>query len=113
MSHEVVRTRTGQVAMRDAVAGELMHPGVGPLEEAERALDRWHIEEAWRHLNHEQRLLLALHDIEGYSLKEIQALTGFKEGTIKSRLHRARVRLGRLLQRGNVDVAEAVERGID
>jgi DNA-directed RNA polymerase specialized sigma24 family protein len=30
---------------------------------------------------------------------EIQALTGLKEGTIKSRLHRARVRLGRLLAR--------------
>jgi RNA polymerase sigma-70 factor (ECF subfamily) len=86
----------------------------GPLEEADRALERWRIEEAWRHLNHEQRLLLVLHDIEGYSLKEIQSLTGFKEGTIKSRLHRARVRLGRLLKRGNVEAAEAVdERGCE
>jgi RNA polymerase sigma-70 factor (ECF subfamily) len=50
-------------------------------------------------LNHEQRLLLALHDVEGHSLAEIHALTGIKDGTIKSRLHRARVRLGRLLQR--------------
>jgi RNA polymerase sigma-70 factor (ECF subfamily) len=50
-------------------------------------------------MNPEQRLLLVLHDVEGYSLAEIQSLTGLKEGTIKSRLHRARVRLGRLLQR--------------
>jgi RNA polymerase sigma-70 factor (ECF subfamily) len=70
-----------------------------PPEEAERALDRWRIEDAWRHLNAEQRQLLVLHDVEGYSLAEIQVLTGLKEGTIKSRLHRARVRLGRLLQR--------------
>ena len=74
----------------------------GPPEEAERALDRWRIEDAWRHMNPEQRLLLVLHDVEGYSLAEIQSLTGLKEGTIKSRLHRARVRLGRLLQRDQV-----------
>jgi RNA polymerase sigma-70 factor (ECF subfamily) len=71
----------------------------GPAEEADRALNRWRVEEAWRYLNREQRLLLALHDVEGYTLIEIQSLTGLKEGTIKSRLHRARVRLGRLLQR--------------
>jgi RNA polymerase sigma factor (sigma-70 family) len=73
-----------------------------PPEEAERALDRWRIEDAWRHLNSEQRLLLVLHDVEGYSLAEIQSMTGLKDGTIKSRLHRARVRLGRLLQRDPV-----------
>jgi len=83
-----------------------------PAEEADRALDRWRIEDAWRHLNHEQRLLLMLHDIEGYSLAEIHSLTGLKEGTIKSRLHRARVRLGRLLQRDQaVRAALADERG--
>jgi RNA polymerase sigma factor (sigma-70 family) len=71
----------------------------GPAEEADRALARWRVEAAWQHLNQEQRLLLALHDMEGHSLGEIHALTGIKEGTIKSRLHRARVRLGRLLQR--------------
>jgi RNA polymerase sigma factor (sigma-70 family) len=72
----------------------------GPPEEAERALQRWRVEEAWRHLSTEHRALLALHDIEGYTLDEIRSLTGLKEGTIKSRLHRARVKLGRLLQRG-------------
>jgi RNA polymerase sigma-70 factor (ECF subfamily) len=70
-----------------------------PAEEAERALDRWRVEQAWRYLSSEHRTLLALHDVEGYTLSEIQSLTGLKEGTIKSRLHRARVRLGRLLQR--------------
>lgn len=83
-----------------------------PPEEAERALDRWRIEAAWRHLNHEQRLLLALHDVEGYSLAEIHSLTGLKDGTIKSRLHRARVRLGRLLQRDDAVVSASTnERG--
>src|SRR5688572_5074800 len=81
----------------------------GPPEAAERALDRWRIEEAWRHLNPEQRLLLVLHDVEGYSLAEIKSLTGLKDGTIKSRLHRARVRLGRLLQRDQVVTSAIAE----
>jgi len=84
----------------------------GPAEEAERALDRWRIEEAWRYLNQEQRLLLVLHDVEGYSLAEIHSMTGLKDGTIKSRLHRARVRLGRLLKREHGVLSEvAPERG--
>ena len=36
MSHEVVHTRKGIVAMRSLDAGEVMHPGVGPLVEAEQ-----------------------------------------------------------------------------
>ena len=82
-----------------------------PAEEADRALDRWRIEDAWQHLSQEQRLLLAMHDVEGYSLAEIHTLTGLKDGTIKSRLHRARVRLGRLLQRDGV-TAPWNERGL-
>ncbi len=36
MSHEIVRTRGGALAMRSVEAGEIMHPGVGPLVEAEQ-----------------------------------------------------------------------------
>jgi queuine tRNA-ribosyltransferase len=36
MSHEVVRTHKGILAMRCLEAGEVMHPGVGPLQEAEQ-----------------------------------------------------------------------------
>lgn len=91
---------------------EFMSDGPSPAEEADRALDRWRIEDAWQHLNHEQRLLLVLHDVEGYSLAEIHSMTGIKDGTIKSRLHRARVRLGRLVRRDRaVTSAVADERG--
>ena len=71
----------------------------GPAEEADRALDRRRLGRAWQYLDEQQRALLALHDMEGYSLAELKELTGLKEGTLKSRLHRARVRLGKLLQR--------------
>ena len=69
------------------------------IEETERAQDRRRLSRAWQHMDQEQRALLALHDVEGYSLAELKELTGLKDGTLKSRLHRARVRLGKLLQR--------------
>ena len=46
--------------------------------------------------------LLALHDIEGFSLVELEALTGLPVGTIKSRLYRTRSKLGRLLSNENM-----------
>jgi RNA polymerase sigma-70 factor (ECF subfamily) len=91
-------------------AEEFVSHEPGPPEEVDRALNRWWIEDAWRHLSREQRLLLTLHDVEGYTLSEIQSLTGWKEGTIKSRLHRARVRLGRLLQRDEAGATMAAEK---
>lgn len=80
---------------------------LGPAEEADREREQSRVAQAWQHLSNEQRVLLALHDIEGYTVAEIQKLTSIKEGTIKSRLHRARVRLGRLLLRNEVAVAIA------
>ena len=35
-SHEIVQTRGGALAMRSLIDGEVMHPGVGPLVEAEQ-----------------------------------------------------------------------------
>lgn len=44
-------------------------------------------------LDEDQRLLIVLRDIEGLSYQEILAVTGLPEGTLKSRLHRARLAL--------------------
>ena len=41
-------------------------------------------------LEEEHRLLLLLRDIEEMSYEEIMQVTGLPEGTVKSRLHRAR-----------------------
>ena len=48
-------------------------------------------------LSDEHRIVVLLHDSEGYKLKEIHELTGLPVGTIKSRLHRARTRLRDIL----------------
>lgn len=48
-------------------------------------------------LNADQRAVIALHDIEGYTLDEIETLLETPLGTLKSRLHRARRQLRELL----------------
>lgn len=53
-----------------------------------RALDR---------LPENQRLVVLLHDSEGYTLEEIQRIADVPLGTLKSRLHRGRTRLAELL----------------
>jgi RNA polymerase sigma-70 factor (ECF subfamily) len=53
--------------------------------------------QALAQLSEEHRIVLVLHDVEGYKIKEIQELTGVPVGTIKSRLHRARGRLREIL----------------
>lgn len=84
--------------------------GPGPLEETESELWTRKLDRAWQRLDENQRSLLALHDVEGYTLAELMSMTGLKEGTLKSRLHRARSRLGKLMrQEGNA--AAATERG--
>jgi len=44
-----------------------------------RALDR---------LNPEQRAVVAMHDVEGYTLEELEKVLETPLGTLKSRLHR-------------------------
>jgi len=52
---------------------------------------------AMNRLSSDQRTLIALRDIEGLSIKELQLLTGSPSGTIKAQLHRTRAKLGRIL----------------
>lgn len=53
---------------------------------------------AMKCLNKELCALVAMHDVEGVTLEELHELTRLPVGTIKSQLHRTRVKLGRLLQ---------------
>jgi RNA polymerase sigma-70 factor (ECF subfamily) len=50
----------------------------------------------WPALNADQQALLAYY-AEGYSLAEIGEITGLPISALKARLHRARIRLGKLL----------------
>ena len=53
---------------------------------------------ALQQLSEEHRLVVMLHDTEGYKLQEIQVITETPVGTLKSRLHRARARLREILE---------------
>jgi RNA polymerase sigma-70 factor (ECF subfamily) len=44
-------------------------------------------------LEEEHRALIVLRDVEDLSYQEICGITGLAEGTVKSRLHRARMAL--------------------
>lgn len=73
-------------------------PAAGPAELAERRITQELLLSAWAKLGDDHRLVLSMHDIEGYSLPELSAITETPLGTLKSRLHRARARLRELLE---------------
>ncbi len=56
------------------------------------------IQAALQKLPEDQRQLIELKDIHGFSYEEIMEITGLKDGTMKSRLNRARTSLRKMLQ---------------
>jgi RNA polymerase sigma-70 factor (ECF subfamily) len=71
-----------------------------PDEQVERMMQRDNILGDMKLLVRELCVLLVLRDVDGYALQELQSLTGLPLGTLKSKLHRTRVKLGRLLRKG-------------
>ena len=69
-----------------------------PAENVEAALLQNRLQEALNQLNEDQRALMILHDVEGYTLNEIHTMHDVSIGTLKSRLNRARSRLRELLK---------------
>ena len=77
----------------------------GPLEELAASdpfltasLDRLHLERAMQKLSPFQKLVVVLHDIQGYKHIEIAKMLDWSIANSKSRLHRARTHLRKLLQ---------------
>jgi RNA polymerase sigma-70 factor (ECF subfamily) len=56
------------------------------------------VQSAIRELDEDHRELVVLRDMEELSYEEIVAITGLNEGTVKSRLHRARTALKEIVQ---------------
>ena len=57
------------------------------------------MQEAIAELEEEHRVLVVLRDLEDLSIEEIAEITGLPDGTIKSRLHRARLALRKKIQK--------------
>ena len=92
-----------ELAINDSVGAP-----VKPDEVLEASREREWVHRAIAELAEDQRMLVALRDIEGLSYEEIVEITELPEGTVKSRLHRAREKLAGILERLE---AEAVHRG--
>ena len=92
--HEL--SRAGDEQGSDAYEG-FADDAPDPAELAERELTGARLAAAWSRLGEDQRVVVALHDIEGYRLEELSVMLDCPTGTLKSRLHRARARLRQLL----------------
>lgn len=70
----------------------------GPQETVERIELKTAIEKALHILSEEQRMVIVLRDIQGFSYKEIARILRIPSGTVKSRVSRARTALKKVLQ---------------
>ncbi|HRI49259.1 MAG TPA: sigma-70 family RNA polymerase sigma factor [Pseudomonadota bacterium] len=77
-------------ALQNTSGSTLGEGQAGPAEVLEGAQLEQIVQRAIGKLEEEHRLLLLLRDIEEMSYEEIMQVTGLPEGTVKSRLHRAR-----------------------
>ena len=87
-----------EVADRDAIESATMATSAQvprPDEMAHARETEVLIQTALAELDADQRELVVLRDIENMTYDEIQNVTGLPEGTVKSRLHRARLALQR------------------
>jgi RNA polymerase sigma-70 factor (ECF subfamily) len=104
----LARRATDPEGLDGAGAGDVVAaPNVAPLSGQVDApdviveaaqLDRL-MQQAIAQLDEEQRLLVVLRDVEEMSYEEIGEVTALPEGTIKSRLHRARMAIKEWLDR--------------
>jgi len=69
-----------------------------PLDTQLRLEGKKQIEEAILELPLEFRVPVILKDILGFSIKEVADITGLKEATVKTRVHRARLRLRQAME---------------
>jgi RNA polymerase sigma-70 factor (ECF subfamily) len=91
----------GEAVHRDGEAPVRQIAGDGPAPDeglARGDAERW-IRSALAELPQDQRELIVLRDLEDLSYEEIADLLDIPRGTVKSRLHRARVQLARVLSR--------------
>ena len=88
--------RTGQLT--DGLDDVSVLPDTGGHRLADRAIDRIDLERALGELPDGCRAAFVLHDVEGLEHKEIAQVLGIAEGTSKSQVHKARLRLRGLLR---------------
>lgn len=101
-SYDILRRaqRRPTSALPDPEEGGVELPDVSapsPVEEATKSELYRHLEVALRLLPHDQRTAVVLCDVYGMDYNEVAEMTQSALGTVKSRIHRGRLRLRELL----------------
>jgi RNA polymerase sigma-70 factor (ECF subfamily) len=81
------------------VPRDICDPSDNPETLYEKKMIRQLIQRGLQKLKEDQKELLVLRDLQGFSYEEMGELLGLPEGTIKSKLHRARMDLKQVLER--------------
>jgi RNA polymerase sigma-70 factor (ECF subfamily) len=92
------RQNRGKVSLDDEAAPEPPDLRAAPEWELLRRDLEAHLAEAMRSLSPEARAIVYLHEAEGVGLAELGSAFGLPEGTVKSRLFRARARLASIMR---------------
>ena len=82
-----------------SVPRAIYDPSDNPEVLLEKKMVQQWIQRGLLKLKEDQRELLVLRDLQGYSYEEMGETLGLPEGTIKSKLHRARMDLKEVLER--------------
>jgi len=82
---------------------EYMLPGSGDQDGLGQCMD---LEQALQQLDDEDRMVIWLHDVEGYKHSEIARLAGKTESYSKTRLNRARAKLRTLISDAATPIAQ-------
>jgi RNA polymerase sigma-70 factor (ECF subfamily) len=105
LHRDELRRRKGRYQEEIPEDHELQEHGGGrplavePIEEYVESQLSEPVSKALADLANEQRQIVLLADVEGYSYQEIAEIVGCTVGTVRSRLHRARGQLRGLLNR--------------
>jgi RNA polymerase sigma-70 factor (ECF subfamily) len=101
------RRRRAMVSLESGRDGEAVIDPQDPSPEArpgmalERSEDEALVQTALNRLSAEHRSVLVLKDIEGMKYEQIAEVVGVPIGTVRSRIHRARLELRELLDTGD------------
>ena len=79
--------------VRDVSGDEPVDEGEDPLQRMEREERAWQIQLAIHELSEEHRTILVLREMEGCCYETISEILELPVGTVRSRLHRARLHL--------------------
>jgi RNA polymerase sigma-70 factor (ECF subfamily) len=90
--------RTG--SQTDGLDDASVLPDAASARLADRAIDRVDLERAMAELPEGCRAAFVLHDVEGLEHREVADVLGIAEGTSKSQVHKARLRLRKILSGG-------------